>query len=58
VHATADPESVTIPIVAPASSSTSATSATLSCSSDHSTGASPTITAGATINAVQTASNG
>jgi hypothetical protein len=57
VHAIDNPESVTIPIVALASSSTTAINATLSCSSEHSTGASPTITAGGTINAVQTAGN-
>lgn len=57
VHTGADPETVTIPITAPASSSTNATTATVSCTSDHSTGATPTITAGATINAIQTAAN-
>jgi hypothetical protein len=57
VHVSSDPESVTIPIAVPAGSTQSNSTAFLACTESHATGAAPTVTVAATLNAIQTASN-
>lgn len=57
VHVSGNPESVTIPLIVPAPSTTNNATGAINCAEAHVTGSAPTVTVAASLNALQTASN-
>ncbi len=57
VHVSDHPESVAIPLIVPAPSTTNNATGSITCAETHASGSAPTVTAAASLNALETASN-